>query len=118
MAGARVVAEVLPGLEDVVLAGPCEGLHIGEALEKPLVVGDDGVDPGLLEHDLGNPGSVGIDRLAPGQVPLVCPVPVEQKLRDFLFDVSPHGDKILPAVPRVNRTGSRIGKGEERLKQV
>jgi len=86
--GAGIVAESFPGLEDRVEACTGKRVHVGEALQETLVVGDDRGDPGLLEHDLGHPDAVGIARFAPGQVPLVCPVPVEQKSRDVLFGVA------------------------------
>src|SRR5207248_4374684 len=36
--------------------------------EEALEIRDDGVDAGLLEHDLADPHGVGLARAAPGQV--------------------------------------------------
>ncbi len=49
---ATVVAEPLPGLEDPVLGGSRQVPDGRKGLQEPLIVGDDRLDPGLLEHDL------------------------------------------------------------------
>lgn len=56
---AAVVAEALPVVEDVGDRGLGQALQGGEALQKPLVVGNNRGDGGLLEHDLGQPDVVG-----------------------------------------------------------
>ena len=114
VAGAGIVAEALPGLEDAVLAGPGERPHVGKLLQEPLVVGDDRVDAGLLEHDLGHPDPVGVLRPAPGQIPFVCPVPVQKQAGDFRVGAARHEDRIYASEQCVNRCkGKRIKvKGE------
>lgn len=52
---AAVVAEAGPEFPELVPAGAGEGGDVGEGLDPVLPVGDDGVDAGLLEHDLGDP---------------------------------------------------------------
>jgi hypothetical protein len=69
LAGAGVVAEAFPKLEDVLQRGGGEGGGIGKPGHKPPEIGHDGVHPGLLEHDFRNPDGVRPARLrAPGQV--------------------------------------------------
>ena len=77
-ARAAVVAEAGPGGEDVCLRGEGESDGGGEAPQELLVVGDDGGDSGLLEHDLGDPGAVGIADAAPGQLARMGAVPVHE----------------------------------------
>ena len=66
-AGSTIVAEAGPGGEDFGFGGEGEGEHSGEVSEECLVVVDDGGDAGLLEHDLGEPGAVGVGDVAPGE---------------------------------------------------
>jgi len=48
-----IVPDALPRLQDVVARTPRQGNAIsGNFRRKPVVVGSDGFDPGLLEHDL------------------------------------------------------------------
>ena len=39
--------------------------------------GNDGADAGLLQHDLRNPDAIRIVGVAPGQIPLVLPIPAQ-----------------------------------------
>jgi len=50
IARTRVIAEARPRSEYIVEICGRECVHIGEAAEKTLPVGDDGFDAGLLEH--------------------------------------------------------------------
>src|SRR5690606_7163693 len=58
----------------LVLGGGGQRPHIGEALQEALVVGDNGGDLGLLQHDLRHPHPVGGDVALPGQVPAAVAV--------------------------------------------
>jgi len=75
---AAVVAEAGPEGEDVFLFGFGEGFEGGEAAEELGVALDDGGDARLLEHDLGEPGGVGIADAAPGEIARVLAIPGEE----------------------------------------
>jgi len=76
---AAVVAEALPVVEDVGDGGCGQALHGGEAGQKALVIGDDGGDGGLLEHDLGQPDVVGRGGgRAPGHAAVATCIPRQQ----------------------------------------
>jgi hypothetical protein len=44
-----------------------------------MIVGDDGSDLGLLEHELGDEDRVGIGGAAPGKIAGVLAIPVEER---------------------------------------
>lgn len=78
IAGACIVAQTLPLLEDGGFGGGGEGGKVGERLQPSFEVGQDGLDAGLLEHELrkdrfveGRPG-------APWQRAGLFSVPCEQ----------------------------------------
>ena len=73
--GARVVAEPLPGVKDVVFGSGSERREIGKAPEPVIIIRDDGSDLGLLEHELGNEDRVGVVGTAPGKIARVLTVP-------------------------------------------
>ncbi len=109
IARASVVAETLPGVQDVGLLGAREAFNIREALEPRSIIREHGRDLGLLEHDLGDEDGVGVLRLAPGEVTAVFAIPGEEgaaeagsvdgktsnaerrtsnsEVRDYVFDV-------------------------------
>ncbi len=57
-------------------------LYSGKLLKKPVIIGDNGLYLGLLEHHLGKPYPVGIPGIAPGHPALVLPVPGYQMVAD------------------------------------
>src|SRR5258705_1785411 len=75
---APIVAERAPRLRHVARAGPGEVLEGGIAREELLVLGDDAIHLGLLEHDLRDEDAVGLARPAPRQVAAVPGVPAEE----------------------------------------
>jgi hypothetical protein len=78
VASAGVVAEAGPEVQYFVLVGIGEGRNIREALHETFVIGDDGADLGLLQHDFGDPDPVGANVLLPWQVfAAVLVIPVE-----------------------------------------
>ncbi len=93
-AGPAVEAQPFPRFEDLVFVGGGQGGQIGEPLEKPVVVGNDPLHLGLLEHHLREPDPVGIPGLPPGQSPAVLPVPSEQ---GGVEGLAPAGRFRLPA---------------------
>ena len=82
IAGARVVAEAAPQGQHVVFGGGGQGGNGGKAFEEALIVRDDGLRAGLLEHDLADPDGVRIARIAPGQIAMAAGVPLEQEAAD------------------------------------
>jgi hypothetical protein len=44
-----------------------------------MVVRQNRLNLGLLQHDFGNPDVVGIGCLSPGQVPMICHIPANQR---------------------------------------
>ena len=70
VARAAVVAEPLPQLEQLVLGRVGQRADVGQRFEKPLVVADDRLDAGLLEHDLRHPHMIGFAVAPPRQIPL------------------------------------------------
>jgi hypothetical protein len=77
-ARAAVVAQPAPGSEQVVFLGEGQRLHVGEALEESLPVGNHRGDLGLLQHRLADPDRVRVLRATPGQVACVCREPRAQ----------------------------------------
>ena len=77
-ARAPVVAEAAPALEQSLLARLGERLESWEPFQEAFVVGNDGRDTSLLQHDLRDPDAVGIAGPAPGQVPLVTAIPAKK----------------------------------------
>ena len=74
---AAIVAEPLPCLQHLRLAGGGERLEIGEALHPSRVVAalEHGGDLRLLEHDFGDENRIRIGGAAPRVVASVCPKP-------------------------------------------
>ena len=56
-------------------------LHRWKFFQKSGIIPLDGLHPGLLKHDLGNPDMVGLPILPPGQRPLVFLEPGQQPCR-------------------------------------
>src|SRR6201996_3303243 len=75
---AAVVAEAGPEGEDVFLFGFGEGFEGWEAAQELGVAVDDGGDARLLQHDLGEPGGVGVADAAPGEIAGVLAIPGEE----------------------------------------
>ena len=79
---AGVVPEPLPRLQDVVDRRRGKGTHIGKFQEKAVVVGSDGFDPCLLEHDLRDPDPIRIPGLPPRHRTGLRPEPAQQRCGD------------------------------------
>ena len=73
-----VVAERVPGLDDVALGRRGQRLERRIAVEPLVVLRQHAIDLRLLQHDLGDEDVIRIARLAPRQVASVPPVPGEQ----------------------------------------
>src|SRR3954463_6054707 len=83
IACAGVVAESLPGMEDVVFRRDGEGGEIREAPEPLIIIRDHRRDLGLLEHELGNKDGVRIGGAAPGKIAAVFAVPGTKGAPEF-----------------------------------
>jgi hypothetical protein len=59
--------------------GSCgQSSEIRETPHPFIIIWDDDGDLGLLEHELGNEDGVGIGGAAPGKIPAVVAVPVQE----------------------------------------
>ena len=67
VAGARVVPEAFPREEHVVQRGRGEGVPVGKPLQPARVVRSNGLDTGLLQHELRDRDAVRVPVGAPGQ---------------------------------------------------
>ena len=83
VARARVVAEPGPFAQDVLFVGAGQRAHVGELHQEALIVRDDRVDLGLLQHRLREPDAIRITGVTPGQVALRALIPRDQ--------LAPHG---------------------------
>jgi hypothetical protein len=72
---ARVVAETLPGVEDVRFCRGSERGEIREALEPTAVVGDHRRDLCLLQHQLRDEHRVRIARVTPWKIAAMLAIP-------------------------------------------
>ncbi len=68
IAGAGIVAEAGPQMQDPVSVGRRQVCDPGEAIHESLEIGDNRADLGLLQHDFRHPDSVGAGIILPGQV--------------------------------------------------
>ncbi len=91
VAGARVVPEALPLDEDLIDVRVRQVVESRESAEPAFEVRPGGLDPRLLEHDLGDPDAVRIGRLAPGQVSTVGVEEVEYADAHGRDDLVVHG---------------------------
>ncbi len=111
VARAAVEPEALPSLEDLLLRGGGEGLHIGEPGHKPLVVRGPGDDPRALEEHLGHQDAVRVLRAPPRHVPVARIEPGEQPRLDFPRRWGFHADamtaRLLNGPPMAKRFPSR-----------
>jgi len=77
--GAAVVAQAAPQRQHAVHGSRGQRRDGGKRLQKPAIVLEHGGDAGLLEHDLGDPDTVGIAIVPPGQVAPVRGIPGQQR---------------------------------------
>ena len=79
MASACIIAESLPGVQDVIFRGSGQGAEIGEPTEPVIIIWDHGSDLCLLEHELGDENGVRIAGLAPGKLAAVTRIPAQDR---------------------------------------
>ena len=75
---ATVVSQAGPEADDVGGRAGRQGFDGREAIEERVIVGDDPVDLGLLEHDLGHQDFVGVSGMPPGEIARVHGEPCQQ----------------------------------------
>ncbi len=80
LARAAVVSQAAPTFQQLGFGGLGQCLDRRKTFQETLVVGNHRADPRLLQHDLGNPDTVGIGGFAPRQDPAVALVPGQQPL--------------------------------------
>ena len=78
--GAGIVSETLPEAQDFVFAGFGQVLNGREALHETLPIGRPLRDSGLLEDDFAEPDGIRVLRTAPGKIPGVFCIPVQNPL--------------------------------------
>lgn len=78
IAGAGVIAEALPCMEDVRPGSGGEGLERREESHPAVKVGDHRCDLGLLEHDLRDQNRIRVPRGAPGEIASVAGEPAAE----------------------------------------
>ena len=81
VAGAAVIAKPLPQLQQLLLLHGSQRGDIRQGVGEPLEVCNTGLHPGLLQHDLRDPGAVGTGVFPPGEPAAVIVVPAQQQLR-------------------------------------
>ena len=79
IAGAAVITEALPELQQAVLRNGGQRRNIRELSQEALIIGNHGFDARLLQHDFGDPGMVGGGILTPGQKPPACGIPLQNQ---------------------------------------
>ena len=78
IARARVVAQSLPGVQDVVFRCSRERGEIRESAKPLIIIRSNGRDLGLLEHQLGDENGVRIARAAPGKIAATATIPAKK----------------------------------------
>ena len=64
---------------DLILAGGCQGSHIRETANEPVVIIQSLIDPGLLKYDLGHPYPVWVMGFPPGKIAPVKVIPGDEQ---------------------------------------
>ena len=75
IACAAVIAKRVPMLVELIVIDLGERFDVGKLREKSMVIGNDGFDARLLEHDLGDPNVIGGGLIAPWQGSLMFLIP-------------------------------------------
>src|SRR5215210_9470009 len=78
IARARIIAEPLPGVQDVGLGRRRQAFEVGKPPEPLTIIWQDSCDLRLLEHDLGNKNGVRIARLTPWKIATVDAKPFQE----------------------------------------
>jgi hypothetical protein len=95
VAGSRVIAETFPALEDLPEVGRRQGMDVRKSLDKIAIISDNGIYPGLLEHDFGDPDTIRIPCPTPWKVAAVSLEPREEHTTEFRYFIVLHTGKII-----------------------
>jgi len=80
---AAVIAEALPGVQDVGFVGLCQAFEVRKACDEGAETATDGGNRGLLQHQLADQDLIGIDghagQGAPGEMATMVIIPGEQR---------------------------------------
>ena len=79
ISGARIIAEALPGMENIILGGGGQDSDGRKAPQPFIIIWNDSRNLGLLEHEFGDENCVGIGGSAPGKITLVPAVPGKKR---------------------------------------
>jgi len=73
-----IVTQACPSLENLLPGGIRQVLERGESFQEALIIRDDRLHPGLLEHELGDQNPVRSGTLPPGEGSFVGFIPPEK----------------------------------------
>ena len=107
IAGARIISQAGPQRQHILFLRRRQRFHRGEAIEEALVIRDDGLRAGLLQHDLGNPDAVGVGGAPPGQIAMAAAVPGEQPLHSRTRSHSATTAKSCGSTSQASNSGFR-----------
>ena len=123
MSSACIIAESLPGVQDVIFRGSGQGAEIGEPTEPVIIIWDHGSDLCLLEHELGHEDAVRIAGVAPGKIAAMATMPAKKRLAEGADVFWRHQDlqqtfNAQPAFARLRRGGrptSNVQRGMQKI---
>lgn len=73
-----VIAQALPLLQHLILRSERQGVDIGEAFDKAMIIVPPLLHARLLQYNLGYPDAIGVVCLSPRQIPFIGIVPFGQ----------------------------------------
>ena len=87
VAGPRVVPQALPLPQNFILGSRRQGGNGREMVHPAVIIGTDGFDFRLLQHDFRHPDLIRIPRrfIAPGQITAMGGKPVEEQRAPMFF---------------------------------
>ena len=97
ISGARIIAESLPGMQNIVLGSGGERFDGREAPQPFVIVRDDRIDLSLLKHEFGNKDRVGIICSAPGKIAAIFAVPGKKRAAEGRIRFDKENVQRLPA---------------------
>jgi len=77
IAGTGIIAQPLPELQNIILAGSSQVFHLGIGLHKAFPIFPSLGDAGLLQDDFAEPDGIRVAGFAPRQFPAIFTKPTE-----------------------------------------
>src|SRR5262249_13226259 len=106
VARASVVAQARPKMQHFIDGCVGQRAHIGKALHEALIVGNDGGNLSLLQHDLRDPHAIRRAVVLPGQIVTALPaVPLNERVSDEVF-LTAHREALIKAAKRSAAPGA------------